>query len=98
MGVRVLAVSLLFCAAAGIPLRAQQDAGAATLTGTVLDQSGKAIQGATVKATQGDRILMTLTDDSGAFHFDRMTPGSWIVEVDMFGFEHARSVGLRRHA
>ena len=52
----------------------------------VVKSEGQAIQGATVKATQGDRILMTLTDDSGTFHFDRMTPGSWIVEVDMFGF------------
>jgi len=56
----------------------------------VVKSEGQAIQGAAVKATQGDRILMTLTDDSGAFHFDRMTPGSWIVEVDMFGFAHAR--------
>ena len=56
----------------------------------VVKSEGQAIQGATVKATQGDRVLMTLTDDSGAFHFDRMTPGSWIVEVDMFGFTHAR--------
>ena len=56
----------------------------------VVKSEGQVIQGATVKATQGDRILMTLTDDSGTFHFDRMTPGSWIVEVDMFGFEHAR--------
>ena len=56
----------------------------------VVKSEGQVIQGATVKATQGDRILMTLTDDSGTFHFDRITPGSWIVEVDMFGFEHAR--------
>jgi trimeric autotransporter adhesin len=56
----------------------------------VVKSEGQVIQGATVKATQGDRILMTLTDDSGTFHLDRMTPGSWIVEVDMFGFEHAR--------
>jgi len=68
----------------------------AILSSTCLAQSGvvksegQVIQGATVKATQGDRILMTLTDDSGTFHFDRMTPGSWIVEVDMFGFAHAR--------
>ena len=51
---------------------------------------GQSIPGAAVKATQGDRILLTVTDDSGAFHFDGMTPGAWIVEVDLFGFDHAR--------
>lgn len=56
----------------------------------VVKSEGQAIPGATVKATQGDRILLTLTDDTGTFHFDGMTPGAWIVEVDIFGFDHAR--------
>lgn len=56
----------------------------------VVKSEGQVIQGATVKATQGDRVLLTLTGDDGSFHFDGMTPGAWIVEVDMFGFEHAR--------
>ena len=33
---------------------------------------------------------MTLTDETGAFHFDGLTPGQWTVEVDMFGFDHVR--------
>ncbi len=48
------------------------------------------IPGATVRATQGERSLVTLTDDSGAFRFDGMTPGAWVVEADMFGFDHLR--------
>ncbi|HLX45342.1 MAG TPA: TonB-dependent receptor [Bryobacteraceae bacterium] len=56
----------------------------------VVKSEGQPIPGATVKATQGDRILLTLTDETGAFHFDGLTPGMWIVEVDMFGFDHAR--------
>jgi hypothetical protein len=56
----------------------------------VVKSEGQPIPGATVKATQGDRILLTLTDDSGAFKFDGMTPGAWNVEVDMFGFSQAR--------
>ena len=56
----------------------------------VIKSEGQPIPGATVKATQGDRILLTLTDETGAFHFDGLTPGGWIVEVDMFGFDHAR--------
>src|ERR1700678_1310422 len=48
------------------------------------------IPGATVKATQGTRVLSTLTDNNGDFHFDGMTPGAWVVEADMFGFDRAR--------
>src|SRR5262249_27457290 len=33
---------------------------------------------------------LTVTDETGAFHFEGMANGSWIVEVDMFGFERAR--------
>src|SRR5579862_1491314 len=51
---------------------------------------GQPIPGATVRATAGDRILTTLTDNNGDFHFDKMTPGAWNVEVEMFGFERAR--------
>ncbi len=50
----------------------------------------QAIPGATVKATQGDKALSTLTDDSGAYQIDGMTPGAWIMTVEMFGFTTAR--------
>ncbi len=62
----------------------------------VLAQSGvvkaenQPVPGATVKATLGDKILTTLTDDSGAYHFDGMGPGTWTITVDMFGFATAR--------
>jgi hypothetical protein len=48
------------------------------------------IPGASVRATQGERSLVTLTDDNGAFRFDGMTPGAWVIEADMFGFDHLR--------
>jgi hypothetical protein len=38
----------------------------------------------------GDKVLTTLTDDTGAFRIDGMTPGAWTVTVDMFGFTTAR--------
>ncbi len=31
-----------------------------------------------------------MTDETGSFKFDGMTPGAWNVEVDMFGFDRAR--------
>src|SRR5579863_7691167 len=56
-------------------------------SGTVKAQ-GQAIPGVTVKATMGERALTTVTDDDGAFQFTGMTPGTWTVEADMFGFDH----------
>ncbi len=38
----------------------------------------------------GDKVLTTLTDDTGAFRIDGMTPGVWTVTVEMFGFTTAR--------
>src|SRR5580704_16413874 len=56
----------------------------------VVKAEGLPIPGVTVKATQGERILLTVTDDTGAFHIDKMSEGTWIVEADMFGFDHVR--------
>jgi len=48
---------------------------------------GQPIPGATVRATQGDRVLITSTDANGTFTVDKMPPGAWTVDVNMFGFE-----------
>ncbi len=55
-----------------------------------MKSEGQPIPGATVRATQGDRVLQTVTDENGAFQFAGMTPGQWNVDVDMFGFDRAR--------
>ncbi len=56
----------------------------------VVKAENQAIPGATVKAAQGDKVLSTLTDDKGAYQIDGMTPGAWIMTVEMFGFNTAR--------
>jgi len=58
-------------------------------TGAVKSE-GQPIPGASVRATQGQRALTTITDQDGAFRLDGMTPGAWTVEVRMFGFEVSR--------
>ena len=58
-------------------------------SGTV-KSDGQPIPGAMVRATQGERVLTTLTDTNGAFSIDKMIPGAWTVEISMFGFETAR--------
>src|SRR5258708_6199487 len=55
-------------------------------SGTVI-ANGKPIPGATVRATQGERALVTLTDENGAYKFSGMAPGTWTIETEMFGFE-----------
>ncbi|MGA3188641.1 MAG: carboxypeptidase-like regulatory domain-containing protein, partial [Bryobacteraceae bacterium] len=56
----------------------------------VVTASNQPIPGATVKATQGEKALTTLTDDHGAYQIDGMTAGNWVVTVEMFGFTTAR--------
>src|SRR5437016_433517 len=68
--------------AAGLPLVWAQ-------SGTIT-ANGQPVPGATVRATQGERALVTLTGENGAFRFTGMTPGAWVVETDMFGFEAQR--------
>ncbi|HLG97499.1 MAG TPA: carboxypeptidase regulatory-like domain-containing protein [Bryobacteraceae bacterium] len=52
----------------------------------VVKSAGLPIPGATVIAANGDQKLTTTTDDQGAFSFPDLSPGSWTVTVEMFGF------------
>src|SRR5580704_9828530 len=54
----------------------------------VVKAQGQTIPGVTVKATMGERALTTVTDENGGFQFTGLTPGTWTVEADMFGFDH----------
>ncbi|MBZ5619212.1 MAG: carboxypeptidase regulatory-like domain-containing protein [Acidobacteriia bacterium] len=62
--------------------------------GTV-NSGGLPFPGVTVTATQGDRKVVTTTDEKGLFRFADLTDGIWTVEVQMLGFETiARQVGI----
>ncbi len=57
--------------------------------------AGLPIPGAIVTATQGNSKLITSTDEEGAYVFPDLTPGSWTIEIEAFGFaKAARSVTL----
>src|ERR1035441_594889 len=53
--------------------------------------SGKAgglpYPGVAVTAIQGDRRMVTTTDDLGTFHFADLPDGTWSIEVRTLGFE-----------
>ena len=45
------------------------------------------IPGAVVVAKQGDKAFRAVTDSSGSYAFPDLADGSWIVRVEMAGFE-----------
>src|SRR5579863_6912763 len=56
----------------------------------VVKSEGQPLPGATVRATQGERVLSTLTDTNGEFKLANLTPGTWTIDVAMFGFAPQR--------
>jgi len=78
---------ILVLLAVGLPLVFSQSV--SQQAGTV-KAGGQPIPGVSVRATQGERSLVTLTDENGVFRLDGITPGAWVVEADMFGFDHLR--------
>ena len=92
--VLTLSLCLLFCAAGVITLRAQ-DAGA--LAGTVLDQTGKAIRGATVVVkNDATGVTRTLTTDSdGHFSAAGLPAGTYTTEAVAPGFAKNTRAGIQ---
>jgi hypothetical protein len=45
-----------------------------------------AIPGASVTATQGEKKLVTTTDEAGRYAFSNLDAGAWTLQVEMFGF------------
>lgn len=82
---RILAFSLFLCAAGLSQLQAQQSG---TLSGTVLDQTGKPIPGATVevKSESGGVSRKTTSDAEGTFSASDLAAGSYSVVVSAPGF------------
>ncbi|HEV8042726.1 MAG TPA: carboxypeptidase regulatory-like domain-containing protein [Bryobacteraceae bacterium] len=58
---------------------------AAEYHGTVRS-TGLPIPGAVVTATQGEKKLITTTDEQGAYSFPDLEDGNWTITVEMLGF------------
>src|SRR5260221_521262 len=56
----------------------------------VVRANGVPVPGATVKATSGDKTLVTITDEQGQYKLDGVTNGAWVFDVEMFRFDTAR--------
>jgi hypothetical protein len=48
--------------------------------------TGLAVPGATVTATQGDKQIVTTTDQSGVYRFPDLAEGTWTIKIEMRGF------------
>ncbi|MEZ5420050.1 MAG: TonB-dependent receptor [Vicinamibacterales bacterium] len=64
---------------------------AVMVTGTVVDESGGAIAGASVRLTPGAAVRTATTDAAGTFRFDGVAPGAISVEAAREGFVPARA-------
>src|SRR5215469_15793555 len=89
MGFVLLLVVLIFFAAS--PLRAQVDTGA--ILGTVTDQSGAVISGATVtlKNEGTNAALATITEQDGTYKFTPLKIGAYTVSATFKGFQKTES-------
>ena len=87
-------VLLLLCAS---PVAAQVDVASSTLKGTITDQQGALIPGATVTATSVDKGLKrtATTDEEGAYSIALLPPGAYKVEIDARGFGKAFNDSVR---
>ena len=83
--VAALALVALFAVA---PASAQEQVGA--IQGTVSDASGAVLPGATVEAVSaGGTRLSGTTNESGAYRFPRVPPGTYVVIAKLDGFNPA---------
>ena len=48
--------------------------------------TGLAVPGATVTATQGEKQIVTTTDQNGLYRFPDLAEGAWTIKIEMRGF------------
>jgi carboxypeptidase family protein/TonB-dependent receptor-like protein len=83
--VRVFVV-VLFCNGAARGAMAQ---GTGTLTGTVVDETGASLPGATVNATDATTatVRSVVSNEAGIFRIAALNPGRYVVKVELSGFK-----------
>ncbi|MCO5950954.1 TonB-dependent receptor domain-containing protein [Mucilaginibacter flavidus] len=91
--IKLLAIILL--TTAGIATYAQPSkSSSAKITGTLLDDKNKPMDFATVsllKATDSSVVKGTLSNDAGAYAFDRVANGTYIIKVTVVGYQKTTS-------
>jgi hypothetical protein len=83
--------------AAALPASAQLDTG--TIVGTVRDQSGAVVPGATVTATQESTATTAsaVSTDKGQFVFPNLKIGTYSISAELPGFRKSVQTGIALH-
>jgi Ca-activated chloride channel family protein len=80
-----LAVALLVAFTHPISFAQQTAPGSAS--GTVVDPAGTPVPGATLELLRGDSVMQrTVSDATGAWKFEKITPGDYRIRVTLAGF------------
>jgi hypothetical protein len=97
-GVRTGLLALAIAVVAPIPALAQT--GAASLTGIVSDQSGAAVPGATVTATnQATNVAYTaVSNEAGNYTVTSLPLGTYVVKAELSGFKTATTKPIQAEA
>ncbi len=82
-----LVLSVMFVALLVANSRAQTNSDI-EITGRVIDTQNAAVAGAAVRLYSRDQSmqLATTTSEDGTYRFSRITPGTYLIEVDAPGF------------
>ena len=84
------AFALLLVLALAVPAAAQSLTG--VITGTVKDEQGGALPGASVTLTGKTGTKTATTDSEGNYRFAALDPGTYSVEISMSGFSPSRGL------
>src|SRR5438132_5350122 len=84
-----LLISIVFLASAGWGAPAHAQTGAASITGLLIDQSGAAVAGATVVATNQSTAVgyAAVTNDAGAYTITSVPVGTYVLKAELSGFK-----------
>src|SRR5438552_3348898 len=84
----------------GLPVRAVAQTGAASLTGIVTDQSGAAVPGATVTATnQATNVgYGAVTNDTGNYTVTSLPVGTYVLKAELSRFKTAATKPIQLEA
>ncbi len=90
-------VCVFICAVRPVRLQAQQDNGAATVAGTVLDVAGKPIANAAVTAKNESSgfVRGAVTSSDGRFSITGLPAGAYSIEASAPSFATSRRTGLK---
>jgi len=92
-----LCLCVVLCAFGSATLYAQPGDKSATLSGSVLDVTGRAIANAAISVTNeaGGALHQTITDDEGKFSIAGLPEGSYTVTAAAPGFSNSRRTGVK---